>query len=403
MLTVERLPPTWLAGLLVSSLTANGLADGAREAHVRSGGIPQPTVTASFNANEQHPRLGACGRPDALLERISLHLARSRQGASGAQAKISVNEGAELLGLAQVWPRAFIATGKADVWNQVQGDLGKWLSAIPSVGERRCGISVLQASSGETVLVVAVVDAWAELSPLPQRGRLGQWLTFDARLLVPLEDPEVFLLGPSGMPRRLLSSTHRNRIRASFSLDQSGPFTVQLMARDGAGPRPVLQWRIEVSEGHSGSSAERSVDSFPDHPFDSSEDPSVFLLRRLNELRAGSNLPSLHRRTHLDAVALEHARRMKSAGMVGHDLGQGGPDARLQEHGIPFEACGENVAMGPSLLRAVEGLEQSPSHRMNMLSRRFDAVGTGVVSDEEGNVWVVEVFAQQGASVAAPR
>jgi hypothetical protein len=38
-----------------------------------------------------------------------------------------------------------------------------------------------------------------------------------------------------------------------------------------------------------------------------------------------------------------------------------------------------------------------------MLSRRFDAVGTGVVSGEDGNVWVVEVFAQQRASEGSPR
>ena len=65
---------------------------------------------------------------------------------------------------------------------------------------------------------------------------------------------------------------------------------------------------------------------------------------------------------------------------------------RLEALGIEPAAFGENVARAASAERAHRAIWASPSHRGNLLERRYDSVGIAAVSGPDG-VWVTEVFA----------
>jgi uncharacterized protein YkwD len=53
---------------------------------------------------------------------------------------------------------------------------------------------------------------------------------------------------------------------------------------------------------------------------------------------------------------------------------------------------GENVAHALTLERAHRVLWASPSHRGNLLDRRFRDLGVGVARDSDGSVWVCQLF-----------
>jgi uncharacterized protein YkwD len=91
------------------------------------------------------------------------------------------------------------------------------------------------------------------------------------------------------------------------------------------------------------------------------------------------------------ALAISRARR------VAHDLGNGDPEARVAASGLELLAVGENVAHAKSVARAHRALWSSPSHRANILSPYFDAIGIGVAEDADGSVWICELFGRFGA------
>jgi uncharacterized protein YkwD len=55
--------------------------------------------------------------------------------------------------------------------------------------------------------------------------------------------------------------------------------------------------------------------------------------------------------------------------------------------------AGENVAHATDPVRAHRALWASPSHRTNLLHRGFSRWGLGVMRDEDGSLWICEIFA----------
>jgi uncharacterized protein YkwD len=103
------------------------------------------------------------------------------------------------------------------------------------------------------------------------------------------------------------------------------------------------------------------------------------VLRAVDALRARQGLPGLERSAALAAMARRHSEAMLAAGQVAHVLrGSGDVRARLSRAGIGYAVALENVARGPSALAAQRGLEESPAHRENMLSREATRAGAGV-------------------------
>ena len=84
---------------------------------------------------------------------------------------------------------------------------------------------------------------------------------------------------------------------------------------------------------------------------------------------------------------------MKKASLVGHDVGDGDPGQRMRDAGITSRTTGENVAGAATLVRAHRALWLSPSHRGNLLDDRYTRIGIGVVTSDDGRVYVTQLFA----------
>ena len=65
----------------------------------------------------------------------------------------------------------------------------------------------------------------------------------------------------------------------------------------------------------------------------------------------------------------------------------------LKEMGIPYRACGENIAKGsPTPERVVQGWMNSAGHRANILNENFTTIGVGVHEDAAGVMHWAQMF-----------
>jgi len=309
---------------------------------------------------------------------------------------------------------ALRAAGVPHVWEQIWSLIGaqldhqdaahridSWLGQAKPEGELRCGVGVAR-SNGQEAIVVISVDAVGDLARLPTRARLGQWLSVDAQLLLPTSDARVVVMGPTGMPRALLTSPpHDNRVRAQVSLDQPGAWVIQVLSVHQHGPRPALEAMVFVdSEPFTelGRHAVPGEDAGQGAP-----DASSALVNMTNRARKAAGLESLTRDPDLDRLAEEHAGAMMAAQRVAHDLGAGGPEQRLQGAGLSAVVVGENLAFAQNPVNAHRALWASPAHRSGILEARFASIGVGVVEDKDNrSIWVCELFANFGSTGKIP-
>jgi uncharacterized protein YkwD len=361
-----------------------------------------PEVTASPHSLPEVPGdLGRffelCRQGDAALSRVAERFAR-RQSEGGAPLDVSeITFALRAEGSPYVWPRA---------WTLEGGELGApaaaermrtWLRGFHDGGERRCGVALI-AGKERSVLAAVAVDALAELAPLPVRLRAGSWVNVDARLLVPTTDAKVIVLGPSGAPYAVPTSFDGGSARARFRADRSGPFLVQLLANVAGGPRPVLEATVYADVPPPRSFASEPAPGEPSSPLDPRADRGAALLEMVNQARATEQSPPLDRSPELDAVAQAHAEAMRRLKRIAHDAGEGDPRSRVEAANLDLLAAGENVAHALDVARAHRALWASPSHRENLLERRFDKIGIGIAPDSDGSIWVCEVFADTASS-----
>lgn len=120
-------------------------------------------------------------------------------------------------------------------------------------------------------------------------------------------------------------------------------------------------------------------------------DDARTFLDRTNSLRASNGLPALREHDQLTDKAEAWAQHMARTGRLAHSNLSAGLE------GLAWTALGENVGMSTptaDTLRTIhERLASSPTHRANMLNRRFTHMGVGVATSPDGRVWVAEVFA----------
>jgi len=292
-----------------------------------------------------------------------------------------------------VWPRAWIVSARAMDHDATLRRLTQWRTTFHDIGERRCGVASGYAADGTQVVAAIALDAAADLATaLPTRTHVGSWLSIDAKMLVPATGAHVVLVGPGGEAHNVTSSFDGTWVRARFAPDRAGAFTVQVVADVATGPRPVLEAQTFADVepptqmpnlAAPGESAGAGV-----------TDERVALAAMVQALRRARGLSALRRDARLDAIAAAHARRMKAAHTVGHDLGDGDPAERLQNAGLSTREAGENVAHAQSVVLAHRALWQSPSHRANLERAQYDTFGIAVLDDADGSVWVAEVFAR---------
>lgn len=305
---------------------------------------------------------------DSVLSGVAKQLAdRKARGETTDEAQLAYF--IHSAGDAHPWPRAWLGSdpSRGEAWN------ASWKRS----GDGRCG-----ATPG----AVVGIDALADLeTAIPLRARTGQWISVEARMLVPASAARVVVSTNDADPRPILSSfdAQAQRIRARVSADRPGAMTIQVIADVATGPRPVIETTVFVDV-----EPQAQPQIAPGEHAGSSGD----LGKMLDAMRAELGLPALARDPKLDALAIDHARRMMRQQSTTHDAGDGTPIDRLRDAGITASEAGENVAHAASIVRAHRALWNSPSHRKNLVRSDFVRVGLAAVADADGTVWVTEIF-----------
>ena len=375
-----------VAGAQAVASSAPDPADPSAEHYAWREAIGSPDAAA-----DPDPLVARCGHPDAALGRVAARLAeRQARGLPDLDMpEIAFALRAE--GSPYVWTRFWSVQGGGLGDDEAGRRMAQWLTGFHDGGERRCGIGRATAADQGLVLVALATDVLADLAPVPTRARLGQWLRVRAQLLVALRGAEVVVLGPRGAPRTVPTSVQGREVRANFAVDHAGPWLVQVLAEVEGGPRPVAEALVQVDVDPP--TTFRSTPAPGEDQAEADGDPSASLVRMVNGARASERLSSLRRDRRLDAIAEAHARAMGEAHRIGHDVGDGSPEARIEAAGLSVLAAGENVVRARDVRRAHRALWASPAHRAALLHPDFDSVGVGVVQDESGDVWACELLA----------
>jgi hypothetical protein len=345
------------------------------------------TVSPRLGTSTDVRNLPACPEIDRALDTVAGEIAAHRLVATDMDALTYALRAA---GEPHVWPRAWMLEGKTIDPSEANRRMAAWLGGSEHRGHVRCGVARYEVSGSVTIAAVAV-DAEADLKSVPVRARTSGWIDIDARVLVSTRGAKVVALAPTGMPRTLPTSYFEGRVRARASVDQPGPWLFQVVLDGDGGPRPALEALVfagvepPVFQPESASTDEDASVAGP---------PDAALDRMLAAARQSESLPPLKRASDLDRIARAHAERMMMTGKLAHDAGDGEPDERVDHAGIVAREIGENVAHAGNVTGAHRALWSSPSHRSNMLERRYDRVGIGVASAPDGTLWVTELFAR---------
>ncbi|WP_438016183.1 CAP domain-containing protein [Sorangium sp. So ce315] len=380
----------WATGVFGAALTFAGAAAAEPpaltwQATTRS---PQPLAAS---APELAALAARCGSADAALAAVARrNVERQLQGGDF----MPPDELAFTLraaGAPQAWPRGWSISGQGLEPAEIGTRLDGWLSGWTTLGVRRCGVAQAKKPDGTVIVAAVGVDALADLSPLPTKARVGQWVTLEGTMRVPATAVKVVLLGPRGAPRTVLSSLSGARLRSSFAVDQPGGWLVQVLATVATGPRPVLEAMIFAGSAPPGRFVRATAPG--EAAAKGAKDDEDAMLRMMNAARASEGLPALARDPALAALARAHSEAMIEARMVGHDVGSGDPAMRLKAAGYKATIAGENVASSSTTEGAHRAIWASPSHRGNLLDRRYGRAGVAVVRDASGRVWVTQLLA----------
>jgi uncharacterized protein YkwD len=362
-------------------------ADAERFAWATATQSPQPAPHRASDAAT--PLAAKCGEADSALQRVAERLARRQASRLPPLDIPEITFALRAEGAPYVWPRAWSLENVAPEDPDAAARFERWLGSFGDGGKRRCGVAV--ATQTTTAIAAVVSDVLADLVALPTAARPGTWLEVQARLLVRASDAEIVVLSPTRPPFTAPTSSDGGRVRARFMADRPGSWLVQVLATTQGGPRPVAEAIVHVGEPPPASFFSSPAPGEEAAARSGDDETRAVLL--VNAARGQAGLAALRRDERLDRIALAHAEAMHVAGRLGHDVGDGNPKTRIDAAGLRVRAVGENVAHAATLARAHRALWSSPSHRGNLLHRRFDALGVGVVVAPDQTVWLCQVFA----------
>jgi len=114
----------------------------------------------------------------------------------------------------------------------------------------------------------------------------------------------------------------------------------------------------------------------------------------INQFRKRYEVPRVFAKAELDVFAQEYADKMSSENFISHFSPSGASfEMRVKNAGLKGE-FGENLSFGSTLKIALSGLENSGSHRDNLLSKKWNYVGIGVSKNEKGQFYVAQIFSK---------
>lgn len=104
------------------------------------------------------------------------------------------------------------------------------------------------------------------------------------------------------------------------------------------------------------------------------------MLVMVNKERTQQGIAGVVFNEQLTEVGRDHCGDMFKRGYFSHYTKEGlSPFDRMINAGITFNLAGENLALGPDVNLAMQGLMNSPGHRENILSSDFGKLGVGVI------------------------
>lgn len=313
--------------------------------------------------------------------------------------KTSAERAATLLAVAQAvseaggWdpnPRVAIVRGRREVLGRQLAESGiagspATLAGIASVG-----------SEADSALVAITVRRRAVLSSFPRRFE-GPTLAppaLCAKFVPPFEPGGSFVTRPSGIVESFKLVVKQGEACSTLTFPTVGRHTVELLATGPIGPEVAALFFVDV--GVDGSQVSVSEEEEVDEP----EIAIDGLLRRINGLRKRGGEEPLELDSRLTAIAMDWARKLEEGNYLAHVSPEGGTlKTRLAEAGYAFDVAGENLGLANSVRAAHFGIEQSPGHRMTLLTREFTALGVGIAKRSDGMAVLVELFARPGAKV----
>lgn len=115
--------------------------------------------------------------------------------------------------------------------------------------------------------------------------------------------------------------------------------------------------------------------------------PELEFVQHLNAERAKQGLPPLVVDGSMTVAARTWSGDMADGGFLAHapDITVGAPNG--------WRLVGENVGRGGSVEGLVGAFMASPGHRANVLDSRFDRVGVGVATGDDGRLYTTHRFA----------
>jgi hypothetical protein len=121
----------------------------------------------------------------------------------------------------------------------------------------------------------------------------------------------------------------------------------------------------------------------------------------LNHQRTQRGLPALQWDDRLAQAAVEHTRLMVEHRQLSHQFNhEPALRQRYARYDLRLDSAGENVGLDSSVQGAHEGFMNSPPHRENILSPKYDAGGIGVIHSDD-RYYVTEDFAHLIPNVSA--
>jgi hypothetical protein len=111
----------------------------------------------------------------------------------------------------------------------------------------------------------------------------------------------------------------------------------------------------------------------------------------VNASRAAKGLPAYSWNSHLADVAGEQAARMAKQTKLYHN-------PNLASDVGNYRWVGENVGYGPTSDSIEDAFMKSPAHKANILDDNYTQIGIASVRDDNGRLWVAQVFRQPSGS-----
>ena len=118
-------------------------------------------------------------------------------------------------------------------------------------------------------------------------------------------------------------------------------------------------------------------------------------LNLLNNDRMAHGLPALQLDSELSRIARIKSCDMKEHHYFAHESPTYGNAAAMLKHfGYAFNGVGENIAHHATVEKSQAAFMSSPGHRQNILGSQWTKVGIGICMDDQGFVYVTQLFAR---------